>query len=66
MTLQAWLGSWFREHSNRFQPQRLLFVWCVVILVFFSVSSSKLPSYILPMAPALAMLTGVFLSTVRR
>jgi 4-amino-4-deoxy-L-arabinose transferase-like glycosyltransferase len=66
MTLQAWLGSWFRERLGCFQPQRLLFVWCVVILVFFSVSSSKLPSYILPMAPALAMLTGVFLSAARR
>jgi 4-amino-4-deoxy-L-arabinose transferase-like glycosyltransferase len=66
MTLQAWLGSWFRERSGRFQPQRLLFIWCVVILGFFSVSSSKLPSYILPMAPALAMLTGVFLGAARR
>ena len=66
MTLQGWLSSWFRERSGQFQPQRLLFVWCVVILGFFSASSSKLPSYILPMAPALAMLTGVFLSEARR
>jgi 4-amino-4-deoxy-L-arabinose transferase-like glycosyltransferase len=66
MTLQAWLAGWFREHSGQFQPQRLLFVWCVVILGFFSASSSKLPSYILPMAPALAMLTGIFLAHARR
>jgi 4-amino-4-deoxy-L-arabinose transferase-like glycosyltransferase len=66
ITLQAWLSGWFHERSGQFQPQRLLFVWCVVILSFFSASSSKLPSYILPMAPALAMLTGVFLASARQ
>lgn len=66
MTLQGWLGAWLRERQGRFQPQRLLFVWAFVILGFFSASGSKLPSYILPMAPALAMLTGVFLARARR
>lgn len=66
MTLHGWLAGWFREQRGQFQPQRLLFVWAVVILGFFSVSSSKLPSYILPMAPALAMLTGIFLARAHR
>lgn len=66
MTLQGWLTAWTRERSGDFQPQRFLFVWAVVILGFFSASSSKLPSYILPMAPALAILTGVFLANARR
>ncbi|MEP7084075.1 MAG: glycosyltransferase family 39 protein, partial [Betaproteobacteria bacterium] len=39
-----------------FHPERLLIVWCVFIFVFFSVSGSKLPSYILPIFPALALL----------
>ena len=39
-----------------FHPERLLIVWCVVIFVFFSVSGSKLPSYIIPIFPALALL----------
>ncbi len=66
MTLQGWLSGWFRERGGGFRPQRLLFVWGAVILGFFSASSSKLPSYILPMAPALALLAGVFLATARR
>lgn len=70
MTLHGWLSAWTRERSGarkpEFQPQRLLFVWSLVILVFFSASSSKLPSYILPMAPALAILTGIFLARARR
>jgi 4-amino-4-deoxy-L-arabinose transferase-like glycosyltransferase len=39
-----------------FHPERLLVVWCVFIFAFFSVSGSKLPSYILPIFPALALL----------
>ncbi|MBK1679898.1 glycosyltransferase family 39 protein [Rhodocyclus tenuis] len=66
MMLQAWFGAWFRERTGGFQPQRLLVVWALVILAFFSASSSKLPSYILPMAPALAMLTGVWLCRAGR
>ncbi|WP_194786583.1 glycosyltransferase family 39 protein [Rhodocyclus gracilis] len=66
MLLQGWLGAWFRERRGAFQPQRFLVVWAWVILLFFSASSSKLPSYILPMVPALAMLTGVWLARVER
>ena len=39
-----------------FHPERLLVVWSVFIFLFFSASGSKLPSYILPMFPALALL----------
>lgn len=66
MMLQAWFGAWLRERSGAFQPQRLLVLWAFFILAFFSASSSKLPSYILPMAPALAMLTGVWLTRAAR
>lgn len=41
---------------GRFDPIRLLWVWCVFTLVFFSLSESKLVPYILPMVPALALL----------
>ncbi|MBC7708793.1 MAG: glycosyltransferase family 39 protein [Rhizobacter sp.] len=34
----------------------LLTIWCVFQFVFFSVSQSKLPSYLLPITPAVAML----------
>jgi 4-amino-4-deoxy-L-arabinose transferase-like glycosyltransferase len=33
-----------------------LLIWCAVVLVFFSVSHSKLPPYIMPMMPPLAVL----------
>ena len=33
-----------------------LTIWCVFLFVFFSVSRSKLPSYLLPTVPAFAML----------
>jgi 4-amino-4-deoxy-L-arabinose transferase-like glycosyltransferase len=44
------------EKAMRFQPRKLLLVWAVFIFFFFSISGSKLPSYILPIIPALALL----------
>lgn len=43
---------------DEFRPRLFLLCWCAFVLLFFSVSKSKLPSYILPMFPALAWLTG--------
>ena len=40
-------------HAGRF-----LALWALVIFLFFSASGSKLPSYILPVIPALAVLSG--------
>lgn len=45
-----------------FRPARFLLIWAVFIFVFFSLSSSKLPSYILPIFPALALLAGATLA----
>jgi len=45
------------ERKN-FQVGRFLLIWAAFIFFFFSISSSKLPSYILPIFPALALLTG--------
>jgi len=39
----------------------LLSTWCVFQFVFFSVSQSKLPSYLLPITPAVAMLLAPLL-----
>ena len=47
--------------GNPFQPKMLLLVWSILIFVFFSVSGSKLPSYILPIFPSLALLLAVYL-----
>ena len=59
----AMLGSALRrDPASRFQPRRFLLLWCLVVFGFFSVSSSKLASYILPLFPALAALIGVHLA----
>ncbi len=46
------------QPRGRFDARRLLWVWSLVVLVFFSASDSKLIPYILPMFPALALLVG--------
>jgi 4-amino-4-deoxy-L-arabinose transferase-like glycosyltransferase len=51
--------------SNRFRPALLALVWSVVIVLFFSASKSKLPAYILPVVPALALLIGLWLPAAR-
>ena len=47
------------------QPRHLLVVWAAFVLLFFSASGSKLPSYILPMFPALCLLAVPWLQTAR-
>lgn len=51
-----WAGMRSESVSRGFQAQKMLMIWAVFIFVFFSVSGSKLPSYILPIFPALALL----------
>lgn len=44
------------------RPELRLFArWAVLVFVFFTISSAKLPHYILPMIPALAVVVGVHL-----
>ncbi|HEY5263499.1 MAG TPA: glycosyltransferase family 39 protein, partial [Steroidobacteraceae bacterium] len=45
-----------RAPRGQFDATRLLWVWSVFVLVFFSFSDSKLIPYILPAVPALALL----------
>lgn len=66
MLLHAMLKSWRREGIAPFQPHRFLLLWIVITFGFFSVSSSKLPSYILPIFPALALLGGKVLGNLSR
>jgi 4-amino-4-deoxy-L-arabinose transferase-like glycosyltransferase len=56
--------AWKREPERQFQTRRFLLLWAAVVFVFFSVSSSKLVSYILPMFPALALLIGARLTQI--
>jgi 4-amino-4-deoxy-L-arabinose transferase-like glycosyltransferase len=60
--IRTWRNS--RLPAGTFNAARFLLVWAVFIYLFFSVSDSKLPSYLLPMFPALALLMGRQLATM--
>ena len=51
----ALIQGW-NERKPSFSSTWLLVCWSVVIFAFFSVSQSKLPGYIIPIFPALALL----------
>jgi len=65
MAIMPWLAHALRALAligkgravrGRFDAARLLWVWSIFVLVFFSFSHSKLIPYILPAIPALALL----------
>jgi 4-amino-4-deoxy-L-arabinose transferase-like glycosyltransferase len=60
------LAAGLTRQPGRFQPRLLLLIWAVFIVVFFSSSSSKLPGYIVPVFPALALLMAVYLEAAGR
>jgi len=45
---------------------KFLLIWAAVVLVFFSISASKLPGYILPAVPACAVLAAGWVSRRER
>jgi 4-amino-4-deoxy-L-arabinose transferase-like glycosyltransferase len=73
--LQTSIAEWKVRHK----PQRyvghvragdafpeFLVLWALFPIIFFSFSGSKLPGYILPSIPPLAILTGDYLFRIRR
>ncbi len=62
LTMFPAIARAWRSEPTRFQPARFLLLWCAFTFVFFSASGSKLPPYILPMIPALAVLIGRYLA----
>ncbi len=69
LTVFAWTARrmWTdaADDRNGFNWQRFTLVWAAFIFVFFSASGSKLPSYILPVFPALALTIGWQLAVAR-
>ena len=61
--LRTWKNS--ARNNSAFNPERFLLIWVVFVLVFFSISGSKLSSYILPIFPALALLMGKRIAEIR-
>ncbi len=57
--VDALARSWrARDAGGGFQPGRFLLIYATFIFLFFSLSQSKLPPYILPIFPAIALLIG--------
>jgi 4-amino-4-deoxy-L-arabinose transferase-like glycosyltransferase len=61
-------GAWRMpaDPDTRFGWARFCLVWVAFVFLFFSASSSKLPSYILPLFPAAALVIGWRLATIER
>lgn len=66
-SIAAWIGeprpvdpTRWQQRTDRWQ-YRFLGCWCVLWLSFFSAAATKLPNYLLPMYPALAVLVSRFL-----
>jgi 4-amino-4-deoxy-L-arabinose transferase-like glycosyltransferase len=51
---------------RRFRPRLMLFIWIAFITLFFTKSHSKLPGYIVPVFPALALLVALYLDVGTR
>jgi 4-amino-4-deoxy-L-arabinose transferase-like glycosyltransferase len=66
MLAQSLVAAWKRESvPGAFKPRRFLLIYAGVIFLFFSTSQSKLPAYILPTFPAVALLMGEWLTQAR-
>ena len=59
---RSWHGA--AVAVDGFAWERFCIVWAAFVFVFFSLSGSKLPSYILPMFPALALVLGFELTRI--
>lgn len=60
----VWHGIRTPRQPNGFAPVTLLLIWSAFIFLFFSASHSKLISYVLPVAPALALVIGLYLPSL--
>jgi 4-amino-4-deoxy-L-arabinose transferase-like glycosyltransferase len=52
---------WRRPTDDVGIARAMLWSWCAFLMFFFSISHSKLPTYILPVMPALAVLLAPYL-----
>ena len=64
LMLDAFRRAWRQPSAGGMHAGRFLIIWSVAIFAFFSASSSKLPSYILPIFPALALLVAARLAAI--
>ncbi|MGA9574778.1 MAG: phospholipid carrier-dependent glycosyltransferase [Lysobacterales bacterium] len=51
--------KWLPDKPGLFDPERFMWTFIVVTFCFYSIGQSKLPGYILPILPVIAILSGV-------
>jgi 4-amino-4-deoxy-L-arabinose transferase-like glycosyltransferase len=64
MLLPSWIEGWrnkFAAADRGFHWQRFAIIWSLFITLFFSISGSKLPAYVLPVFPILALVLAAWL-----
>jgi len=49
---------WLPDSPGQFDPERFMWTFAVVTFCFFSLGQSKLPGYILPILPIIAVIAG--------
>lgn len=62
--LQWWRISFWRHQPREAQLGIFAFFWLIGIFVFFTVAVTKLPSYVLPLLSAAAILVAIFWSEI--
>ncbi len=50
--------KWLPDKPGQFDPERFMWTFVVVTFCFFSLGQSKLPGYILPILPIIAVISG--------
>lgn len=63
---QTWTTLRRPDSERTYRATQFLVSWIGVYLIFFSLSRTKLPNYVLPIYPPLALLTARFLETWRQ
>jgi 4-amino-4-deoxy-L-arabinose transferase-like glycosyltransferase len=58
----ALVHAWRADPLGRTRPLRVALLWSAFVIAFFSASGSKLPAYVLPVFPLLALAYGRYLA----
>ncbi|HHP7232562.1 MAG TPA: ArnT family glycosyltransferase [Xenococcaceae cyanobacterium] len=62
MRSRWWQYNYWRRQPRQYHLKIFAFWWFICIFVFFTISVTKLPSYVLPLIPAAAILVGLLWS----
>ena len=59
--IKAWKNKYIKESLFSPDENKLLIVWFLLIFIFYTISSSKLPTYIAPRIPAASSFCGMYI-----